>query len=499
MEKISELEWRKRQDNILIAIGQMNKELESDPLRLIKLHEKQKLFVEQVFYGKETENWLFTSNRWGKSLVGAYCGATMARFGNPDDGSPTGGWVVSVDSNASRDIIEPMYFDNGHVVAGGMKPFIPNSEILEWRIKDKVLKLKNGSIIGFKSCESKGKKFPGVARDWIQFDEPPDKFVYDEAGIRIGAGKKLRLFGTCTLLPPEGTVGGISWLYNEIVKREQELLHVKVFTGSMYDNPYLDPKEIEILEARYPVHTNVGKIRILGQLLPGIGGSRVYSSFERAFHVKRGMNFYTNIPLAWTWDFNVEPMVSYVGQKKGDEFRIFNELILDEGNIFEMVDLFRQQYPTHGAGVNIYGDATGSFRNEQTKSSNFNLIMRAMSNYPVPCLLKIPTKNPNVQDRINAVNTALKDEIGAVNLTIAAASENHPGCPELIQDFEEVLTDHSGGIRKTKNIRDPYYKRTHHSDAIGYWVAYEAPAKVQSYYQMKSRVQVPGVPSYAFN
>jgi phage terminase large subunit-like protein len=490
---MTEKEWRTRMDNLIMMADQIKQEVEGDPLLAVKLHEKQKVFVDQVFHGKETENWLFTSNRWGKSLVGAYCGSTMARFGNPDNGEPTGGWVVSVDSNASRDIIEPMYFDNGHVVAGGMKPFIPDSEILEWRIKDKVLKLKNGSIIGFKSCESRGRKFPGVARDWIHFDEPPDKFVYDESGIRVGAGKKLRIFGTCTLLPPEGTVGGISWLYNEIVKRENDLPHVKVFTGSIYDNPYLGKEEVAILERRYPVDTNIGKIRILGQLLPGIGGSRVYSPFDRSLHVNRGMTFYTKMPLAWIWDFNVEPMVTYVGQKHGDAFKVFQEFIIDEGNIFSMVDLFRRSYPTHGAEIYIYGDATGSFRDVQTNSSNFNLIVRAMSNYPVPVKLKLPVKNPNVQDRINAVNTALKDEIGAINLHVA------PECPELIQDFEEVLSDHSGGIKKTKNPRDPYYKRTHMTDAVGYWVTYEAPAKSTSYYHTRSRLVVPGVPRYAFN
>jgi phage terminase large subunit-like protein len=494
-EEISKIEWQKRMENLLAMANLVKQEADGDPLLNFQAHDKQKPFIHNVLYGPETENWLFTSNRWGKSVVGAHCGATMARFGNPETGEPTGGWVVSVDSNASRDIIEPMYFDNGHVVPGNLPPFIPDNEIEEWRIKDKILKLKSGSIVGFKSCESRGKKFPGVAKDWVHFDEPPDKFVYDEAGIRVGAGKKLRIFGTCTLLPPEGTVGGISWLYNEIVKREHDLPHVKVFTGSMYDNPYLDPKEIKILEARYPVGTNIHRIRILGELLPGIGGSRVYSSFDRAIHVKRGMDmtFFNNAPLAWIWDFNVEPMVSYVGQRHGIAFNIFQELILDEGNIFEMVDMFRRSYPTHGAEVYVYGDATGTFRNEQTKSSNFNLIMRAMSDYPVPVKLKIPTKNPHVIDRINAVNTAFRDENGVVNLKI------HPECPELIQDFEEVLTDHNGGIRKTKNSRDPYYKRTHMSDAVGYWVSYEAPAKKHSFYAKRSSVIVPGVPRYAFN
>lgn len=495
MTDISKVEWKQRQENILIQLDSLNQALKDDPLVNINLHPKQQGFVDNVFYGKETENWLFTSNRWGKSLVGAYIGSVMARNGNPDNGQPTSGWVVSVDSNASRDIIEPMYFDNGHVAATGVRPFIPDSEIAEWRMKDKVLKLKNGSIIGFKSCESKGKKFPGVARDWIQFDEPPDRGVYDEAGIRIGAGKKLRIFGTCTLLPPEGTVGGISWLYNEIVKREHDLPHVKVFTGSIYDNPHIDPAEIAILEARYPAGTTINRIRLQGELLPGIGGSRVYSSFDRSIHVKRSetMTFYNNAPLCWSWDFNVEPMISHVGQRHGNIFNVFEEFVLDEGNIFEMVEMFKQAYPEHGAEVHLYGDQTGDFRDAQTGKSNFNLILRAMADYPAPVKLKLPRKNPLVMDRINAVNTAMKDENGIVNVKI------NNECSELIQDFEEVLTDHSGGIRKTKNTRDPYYKRTHASDDIGYWISYEAPAKKQGFFSLKSRVVIPKVPHYAFN
>ncbi len=485
--------WQRKMDSLLIMADQIKQQVDGDPLLVFEPHEKQSIFIDNVFYGVESENWLFTSNRWGKSVVGAYCGSKMARFGDPDTGLATSGWVVSVDSNASRDIIEPMYFDNGHVNPGGMEPFIPDSEIEEWRRKDKVLKLKNGSFIGFKSCESKGKKFPGVAKDWIHFDEPPDKSVYDEAGIRVGAGRRLRIFGTCTLLPPEGMIGGISWLYQEIVKREHELSHVKVFTGSMYDNPHLDKREIAILEARYPPGTNTHKIRILGQLLPGIGGSRVYSSFERLLHVQKGLPFYTKVPLAWIWDFNVEPMVTYVGQRHGDEFKVLDELVLDEGEIFDMVDLFRQKYPTHGAEVHIYGDATGSFRDVQTNSSNFNLIERGMAGYPVPFKLKLPAKNPNVTDRINAVNASLKDEMGAINIRV------HPGCSELIQDFEEVLTDHKGGIKKTHNTRDPYYKRTHMTDAIGYWVTYEAPAKKVSFYRREPRVIIPEPPHYAFN
>ena len=492
---MNEQEYRKKLDEAILVAQNVAEEKSTDPLLNLTPHPKQKEFIDAVLYGEQTEVWAFTSNRWGKTLAGGVCGSTFARFGDPETGRATTGWVISPDNNTSRDIVEPVYFDNGFVPKDqAVAPLIPNSEILEWRKKDKILKLKNGSFIGFKSCESKGRKFPGAEKDWIHYDEPPDKAVYDEGGIRVGAGKKLRIFGTCTILPPEGTVGGISWLYPHIIKREFQLPHVRIFRGSIYDNPYLDEVYIETLKARYIEGTQQYRIRIDGELLPGIGGARVYSPFDRGIHIPEvSLPFHTGRPLAWVWDFNVEPMVSLVGQKIGNKFNIFKELILEEGNVFEMVDLFRDHYPTHGAEIHVFGDATGKRRDHQTRHSSYSLIMKAMSNYPVPVRLRLPEKNPNVPDRINAVNIALRDPSGVANL----AMTNH--CPELMQDFEEVLSDNKQGIKKKHNKKDPYFRRTHVSDAIGYWIWKEAPPRKVMAMRPRERFKLPDVPAYAFN
>ena len=86
-------------------------------------------------------------------------------------------------------IIQPKYFDNGFVPGGAShQPFIPQREISEWRVSDQVLKLKIGSLIGFKSADSGASKFQGAEKDWIHFDEEPPKPVYEESVIRVGAG-----------------------------------------------------------------------------------------------------------------------------------------------------------------------------------------------------------------------------------------------------------------------------------------------------------------------
>lgn len=143
----------------------------------------QKQFIDSVLHGKFEENYYLGANRSGKSDAGSFIGATLARFGYPDD-SPlsarhirgkdseisvrdraTSGWVTALDFGTSRDTIQPKYFDNGFVPPGAThQPFIPPHEIAEWRQQDQVLKLKNGSIIGFKSADSGRSKYQGPRR-----------------------------------------------------------------------------------------------------------------------------------------------------------------------------------------------------------------------------------------------------------------------------------------------------------------------------------------------
>jgi hypothetical protein len=97
--------------------------------------------------------------------------------------------------------------------------------------------------------------------------------------------------------------------------------------------------------------------------------------------------------------------------------------------------------------------------------------MNEMRDYPAPLKLKVPEKNPSVTDRINAMNLAFRNDSKEVMLEV------DPSCEELISDFEQVISDGKGGIKKTHNRKDPYFKRTHTSDALGYWVVREAPVR----------------------
>jgi phage terminase large subunit-like protein len=482
----------------------------SDPLFNFELHKKQQLFYDHVVSGDCSEVWVFGGNRSGKSDCGSYAGSSLARFGLPDKmvkpafacngqievrDRATSGWVVSLDFPTSRDIIQPKYFDNG-VGFTSHQPFIPKREIKEWRQADQILILHNGSVIGFKSADSGRGKFQGVEKDWIHFDEEPPMEVYKECTVRIGT-RALTIFGTCTLLPPEGQVGGATWLYDQLAKPYLNGTlpdNIRVVTMSMYDNPHLPKEAVERYAAKYKSDSVEYRIRVLGELLPGLSGARCYTGFSYGEHVKEQTQYYVPYnPLLWAIDFNVSPFISLVGQREGSKFRIMRELVLEEGNHDMMCELFFENFGQHRGPVWLYGDATGQRRNSQTGMTDYTIISNNMRRHNLHLSLKVPSVNPNVPDRVNAVNRAFRDETGNVNLEI------DPSCEELISDFEQVLRDHRGGIKKSNNSRDPYYRRTHSSDCVGYLVAYESPVTQYREEKLFSGVTKMKNPSYAFN
>ena len=469
----------------------LNRELakrrENDPLLHWKPTPKQAPFVESVLGRQKYLNGFLASNRSGKSSAGAFCGAALARYGDQSarfvgsSGSDikvrdtaTSGWVVAPDFPSARDIVAPKYFDNGFVPPGADPPFIPNREIEEWRVSDQILKLKNGSILGFKSCDSDRSKFQGTEKDFIHFDEEPPKNIFDECLIRIGA-KSLSVFMTCTLLPPEGAKGGVSWVFSEIIQPWQagQLSNWNLFGASIYDNPHIPPEQIKILESMYPPGSLQRKIRLDGEWLPGLSGSRAYAAFDRTVHVRPQHEINPNLPICWFWDFNNEPGCTGIGQLDNGVFRVFKEIILDDGNIPDMVDAFVYLVPDHRSEIWLYGDATGNNRQRHTREmeSAWTLVMNLMATYGCPVRKKVPETNPRVGDRLNAVNRVMKDEGGRVRVEV------DPECKELIADFEQVLLQGPGKLKKSSNREDSYFRRSHISDAFGYWVSREAPIR----------------------
>lgn len=203
-----------------------------------------------------------------------------------------------------------------------------------------------------------------------------------------------------------------------------------------------------------------------------ISGAPAYPNFRREVHLKENVKLYKDLPLCLCVDFNVEPMIWEIAQIRGDSVWFIDEIKLNPGSTQEAIHEFRRRYPAHAGGVRIYGDATGKARTSPTAHSDYDIIRLNLRNYPTEVKYFIPPVNPPVKDRLNAFNARLLDPNGAPRVFI------HPTlCPELVRDLVEVVLDPSnpGNVYKVRRRDDPYFYRTHASDAAGYLIAFEWP------------------------
>lgn len=456
----------------------------SDFLLKFEPHRKQQEFIDAVISQSFRICCYLGANRSGKSDAGAYVGAYLARFGKDDarfvggKGSSvqvrdraTAGWVSALDYPLSRDVLQPKYFDNGFLDPG-QQPFIPSHEIKEWRLGDQTLKLKNGSLIVFKSAEAGRAKYQGKGLDWFHMDEEHPFEIFQEVAIRVGGGRSLQIFITATLLPPEGKTAGPSWLFPEIIKPVQagSRPDIHITTASIYDNPHILPREIEALERIYAEGSKIRQIRLNGALIPGIGGSLAYPAFNHAIHVS-DLEVDAHRPLCWSLDFNVEPFGTVVGQRSPDGgFHVVRELVLERGDLKEMAEYFRRFAISHRAPIYIYGDETARNGSIHYKGSSYDFIMQELAGMQLH--LRVPEKNPSIPLRLNTVNRALSSPAGTSMVKIDRS------CAELIADLEQVQLAPDGKILKITDRRNPYFRRTATSDALGYWICMEDPSLV---------------------
>lgn len=480
----------------------------TDGLSMIDPFVHQTKFMESM----KPETWLFGANRSGKTEGLAWVGASKARFGmlNPKPAYIGGGnwiydkavriWAISLTFDMSRNILQAKMFDNGAAL-DARHFLIPNDEILNWNITNQTLKLKNGSIIIFKSCDGGRNVFQGADIDLGLFDEVPNEEVYREVTMRVGGGRSLQIRGAATILPPPGVAGGISWMYSAKVRPwldaggNTNTENLDIFTASIYDNTTIIPSELRRLESQYPPGSQEYRIRMKGELLPSIGGALVYTPFLRDYHVNKDLILENGMPriiqhqpLCLTVDWNPENGVWLVAQVVTDpatrrpRFMFLDEICLERSDIGAMAYEFRARFPTHSAELWIWGDTTGRRLHEQTGMSNFHLLQSYLENYPVPLRWHLGEVNPLIVDRVNAVNLVLRPPDGVRQLEIS------PRCENLIADLEAAKWTKLGKIEKTAG------RRQDAADCAGYLIYGVCPTSQHGYAPRKV-MSVPS-PSY---
>ena len=259
-----------------------------------KVHKKQIAFHKCP----KRNRWVFGGNRSGKTECGAVETVYMARGVHPYRKNKDGvdGWVVSLSARVQRDVAQAKILRylrkdwiKGIVMAEGRSDS-PSSGVID---KIFVKNVFGGvSTIGFKTCEMGREKFQGTSLDFVWFDEEPPKDIYDECKMRV-MDRCGDIFGTMTPLK------GLTFLYDEIYLNKYRSPEVWYEFMEWSDNPYLDAKEIERLNAT--LSDDVLEARRYGRFSQGEG--LVYREFDENVHV---IDPFT-IPLEWQAGVSIDP------------------------------------------------------------------------------------------------------------------------------------------------------------------------------------------------
>lgn len=152
-------------------------------------------------------------------------------------------------------------------------------------------------------------------------------------------------------------------------------------------------------------------------------------------------NFY--LPLTISFDFNVEPMTSIIGQKLDTRTGyIFDELQINTGSTEEMCDLIIAKYKDWVFNDNVFvtGDATG--RNRQAVlEGNLNHYRVIKDKLDMrDRMLVVPAQNPAHKDSRVLGNSVLQH----ANFFVTS------NCKKVIQDCIYAEVDGQGELVKTK-------------------------------------------------
>lgn len=175
------------------------------------------------------------------------------------------------------------------------------------------------------------------------------------------------------------------------------------------------------------------------------------------------------LPVIVGMDFNLSPMSWVLGQERAGEFYFFDEIYLERSHTQEAAlelaaRLKRLQIESPIKAI-LVGDATGKAGQRAAMGrSDISIVEEILTQAGIRYENRTPDSNPLVVDRVNVVNSKLKDATGQAHVFVDPSR-----CPRLVKDLQRVVW--KAGISaqpKLDQSSDP--SLTHISDAMGYAV-----------------------------
>jgi hypothetical protein len=323
---------------------------------------------------------------------------------------------------------------------------------LKWAQKinesELTITLKNGSNISLKGADN-ADSLRGIGLDFLCCDEFAD--IDPEAWYEVLRPTLADREGRALFIgTPKGMGNWAHDLYTMPVENPEQWAS---FQFTTIEGGNVKPEEI--LAAQRDLDERTFRQEFLATFETYSG--RIYYAFDRKDNTVPPENIDLSVVYIGM-DFNIDPMSAVVAVRQGDNLYVIDEIRMFSSNTAEIVEEIKSRYGR--SKVFVYPDPAGAARKSSAGGTTDHTIL-ANGGF----IVKAPRSHTPVRDRINAVNSRLKDTTGIRHLFI------HPKCKYTIEGLERQ-TYKEGTSQPDK---DSGYD--HMMDALGYMVDYMFPIK----------------------
>ena len=374
---------------------------------------------------------LITGRRFGKTFL---CIQELAKFSRYPKRKC---WYVAPTYRMAKDIVWNELVDR----------LTKHKWISKTNHSDLRITLRNGSEISLRGGDNEN-SLRGVGLDFLVMDEFADckSHLWHEV-LRPTLSDKNGSALFC------GTPRGYgNWSYNLFTK-EQEDINWKSFQFTTLEGGQVSATEID--QARQDLDERTFKQEYMASFVNYAG--QIYYNFDRKDNVIEKYQPQSN-EIHIGMDFNIDPMSAVVSEVIGNNVYIYDEIVIYSSNTDEMVQEIRNRYA--GKHIFVYPDPASKQRKTSAGGvTDLAILKNAGYN------LRVRNNHPLIRDRINAVNTKLKNANGKRSLFIDQR------CKNVIKSIERQIYKEGTTVPDKDNNYD------HMNDALGYMVEYLYPVK----------------------
>jgi len=376
---------------------------------------------------------LITGRRFGKTFL---CVQEIAKFARYPKKKV---WYVAPTYRMAKDIVWNDLVDR----------MVKHKWVSKINHSDLKVILRNGSEISLRGADNEN-SLRGVGLDFLVMDEFADikEHAYTEV-LRPTLSDKGRMGAALFCGTPRGYG---NWSYN-LFSREKDDDQWASFQFTTLEGGQVSKQEIE--QAKSDLDERTFKQEYEASFVNYAG--QIYYNFDRKENV---MDKYTpqTAEVHIGMDFNIDPMSAVISELKGNGIYIYDEIVIYSSNTDEMVEEIKNRFKDKH--IYIYPDPASKQRKTSAGGvTDLAILKNAGFN------LRVRNNHPLIRDRINSVNTKLKNANGTRTLFIANK------CKTMLKSIERQIYKEGTTVPDKDNNYD------HMNDALGYLVEYLYPVR----------------------